>query len=299
MKVDINVLVIGKSGQLAQELVRTASSHFSLVCAGREDVDITCIESVKTLLEHVKPQVVVNASAYTAVDKAESEREAAFAVNETGVKNIAKACTEHDCRLLHVSTDFVFGSQSAITNEGIVPLQPDSPLAPMGIYGESKLAGERALIDVLPENSVIVRTAWVYSQFGNNFVKTMLRLMASKPELGVIYDQIGTPTWAKGLAEWLWAVAQKPEVSGVFHWTDAGAASWYDFAVAIQELALQKGLLERGIPIKPLSTSGYPTPAKRPSYSVLDKTTAEQASGLQAAHWRHQLEKMLDELVAN
>jgi len=164
------------------------------------------------------------------------------------------------------------------------------------VYGHTKLAGELAIQAQL-NNFVIVRTAWVYSTHGNNFVKTMLRLMAEKPQLGVVADQVGTPTWAYGLAQWLWAVIDKPEVSGVFHWTDAGVASWYDFAIAIQELALQNGLLKQTIPILPIPSSAYPTPAKRPSFSVMDKSSAEKTSGIAAVHWRKQLAKMLDTLA--
>ncbi len=293
----MRVLILGKSGQLAHALMHTLPQGIQATCAGRDDVDITNTESVNTLIKQYAPSVVINAAAYTAVDKAEADRDAAWAVNATGVEHIALACKTHNVRLLHVSTDFVFGSQSAVTLHGIAPLLPLSTLAPMSVYGESKLAGEQVIANVLPNNSVVVRTAWVYSPYGANFVKTMLNLMATKPELGVIYDQIGTPTNAFGLAKWLWAVANKPHVTGTHHWTDAGVASWYDFAVAIQELALQKGLLQQTIPIKPISTAQYPTPAKRPSYSVLDKTSAEAAAGLQAKHWRSELSHVLDWLA--
>jgi dTDP-4-dehydrorhamnose reductase len=144
---------------------------------------------------------------------------------------------------------------------------------------------------------VIVRTAWVYSANGNNFVKSMLRLMQEKPQLGIVYDQVGTPTWAKGLAQWLWTIAAKPEVTGTYHWTDAGVATWYDFAIAIQELGLEKGLLSNAIPVLPISTSAYPTPAKRPAFSVIDKSSAEEVSGLNTTHWRKQLSSMMDEIV--
>jgi dTDP-4-dehydrorhamnose reductase len=151
-------------------------------------------------------------------------------------------------------------------------------------------------MEILP-SSVIVRTAWVYSAHGNNFVKSMLRFMAEKPTLGIVYDQIGSPTWAAGLATWLWAVVGKPQVCGVYHWTDAGVASWYDFAEAIQELAIEKGLLKHSIPISPIPASQYPTPAERPSFSVIDKTSAELAADVKTIHWRKQLSTMMDELM--
>ena len=294
----MNILIIGQTGQLASELAACVPAWAKATFVGRPECDLTHAASIQATFAAVKPSVVINASAYTAVDKAESEPEAAYAVNSDGVKNIAQACKQVGARLLHVSTDFVFGNRSALTADGIAPLLPDSPLEPISVYGASKLAGEQHIQALLPDTSVIVRTAWVYSVFGNNFVTTMLRLMAEKPELGIITDQIGTPTWAKSLAQWLWTVVAKADVKGTFHWTDAGAASWYDFAVAIQELALEKGLLTQEIPIKAIPTASYPTPAKRPGYSVLDKTTAENAAGMLTIHWRKQLANMLDDLKA-
>lgn len=285
----MNLVIIGKNGQLAWELQKTVPRGIHLTALSSADLDITHDEAVHETLRALRPTIVVNAAAYTAVDKAESEVEPAYKVNEAGVKNLATACKALGARVIHVSTDFVFdGSQTT-------PYQPQDATHPINVYGASKLAGEQALLQRLPE-SVIVRTSWVYSAHGNNFVKTMLRLMAEKPKLGVVYDQVGTPTWANGLARWIWAVAQKPEVSGIHHWTDAGVTSWYDFAVAIQELGLAKGLLEREIPIAAIPASQYPTPAKRPSFSVMDKSSAEQVSGISAVHWRKQLAKMMDQL---
>jgi dTDP-4-dehydrorhamnose reductase len=285
----VKVLITGKGGQLAWELENTASIDHQLVLLSRKELDISDANSVKQAMVSHQPNVVINAAAYTAVDKAETEQEKAFAVNDTGAKNLATTCKEHGIRLLHVSTDFVFDGTKT------TPYQTDDAVNPLGVYGASKLAGDLAVMQILP-NSVIVRTAWVYSQHGNNFVKTMLRLMAEKPQLGIVYDQVGTPTWAAGLAKWLWAVAEKPDVSGVFHWTDAGVASWYDFAVAIQELGIEKGLLPKPIPISAIPASQYPTPAKRPSFSVIDKTSAEMAAGVKTVHWRQQLSSMMDGL---
>lgn len=285
----MKVLVTGKGGQLAWELAQTSPSQFECVCLSRQELDITNIDSINHAVERYQPSIIINAAAYTAVDKAESDKEQAYAVNETGAKNLALVCKNNNIRLLHVSTDFVFDGTKT------TPYQVDDQTNPLGIYGASKLAGDNAVIDILP-SSIIVRTAWVYSTHGNNFVKSMLRLMAEKPQLGIVYDQVGTPTWAAGLAKWCWAVIQKPEVSGLFHWTDAGVASWYDFAVAIQELAIEKGMLDLAIPISAIPASQYPTPAKRPSFSVIDKATAEAAAGVQTVHWRKQLSTMLDEL---
>jgi dTDP-4-dehydrorhamnose reductase len=285
----VKVLITGKGGQLAWELENTAGVDDQLVVLSRKELDISDADSVKKNMALHQPDLVINAAAYTAVDKAETEQDKAFAVNDTGAKNLATVCKEQHVRLLHVSTDFVFDGTKP------TPYQTNDAVNPLGVYGASKLAGDLGVMQILP-SSVIVRTAWVYSQHGNNFVKTMLRLMAEKPQLGIVYDQVGTPTWAAGLAKWLWAVAEKPEVSGVFHWTDAGVASWYDFAVAIQELGIEKGLLAKTIPISAIPASQYPTPAQRPSFSVIDKTSAETAAGVNTVHWRQQLSSMMDRL---
>lgn len=286
----MKVVITGKGGQLAWELEQLAPKGYEVISVGINELDITNESLVFDFITNTKPDLVVNAAAYTAVDQAEEDTEIAYAVNELGTKYLANACKKIKARILHVSTDFVFDGSNT------TPYQTDSAPNPINVYGASKLAGDIALRNILPETSVIVRTAWVYSVNGNNFVKSMLHLMEEKPQLGIIYDQVGTPTWAKGLAQWLWAVAEKPEVSGLYHWTDAGIASWYDFAVAIQELGIEKGLLKEAIPVLPIPTSAYPTPAKRPAFSVIDKSTAEAISGLNTVHWRKQLSTMMDGL---
>jgi dTDP-4-dehydrorhamnose reductase len=287
----MKVLITGKGGQLAWELVRLAPQAFEIISVGREQLDISNENQVVDFIDSTKPDLVINAAAYTAVDQAEKDSVTAYAVNELGIKYLAQACQKINARILHISTDFIFDG----TNTS--PYQTDTKPNPINVYGASKLAGDIELNKVLPEASVIVRTAWVYSANGNNFVKSMLRLMQEKPQLGIIYDQVGTPTWAKGLAQWLWTVAAKPEVTGTYHWTDAGVATWYDFAIAIQELALDKGLLKSAILVLPIPTSAYPTPARRPAFSVIDKTSAEEVSGLNTTHWRKQLSTMMDELL--
>jgi dTDP-4-dehydrorhamnose reductase len=288
----MKVLITGKGGQLAWELENTTGIEHQLVVLSRNELDISDTLAVKTIIALHQPDVVINAAAYTAVDTAETEKNRAFAVNDIGAKNIANACKELNVRLLHVSTDFVFDGTKT------TPYQTDDVANPLGVYGASKLAGDLGVMQILPD-SVIVRTAWVYSQHGNNFVKTMLRLMAEKSQLGIVYDQVGTPTWAAGLANWLWAVVEKPGLSGVFHWTDAGVASWYDFAIAIQELGIEKGLLTTAIPISAISASQYPTLAQRPSFSVIDKTSAEALANIKTVHWRQQLSTMMDSLRDN
>ena len=287
----MKVVITGKGGQLAWELEQLAPQAYEIISVGINELDITNESLVSEFIANTKPDLVINAAAYTAVDKAEEDVETAYAVNELGTKYLAEACKKINARILHVSTDFVFDGTST------TPYETDSIPNPINAYGASKLAGDLCLQKILPETSVIVRTAWVYSVNGNNFVKSMLRLMQEKPQLGIIYDQVGTPTWAKGLAQWLWAIAIKPEVTGIYHWTDAGIASWYDFAIAIQELGIEKGLLKGATPVLPIPTSAYPTPAKRPAFSVIDKSSAEEASGLKTTHWRKQLSEMMDELV--
>ncbi|MEL0613797.1 dTDP-4-dehydrorhamnose reductase [Marinomonas arenicola] len=287
----MKVLITGKGGQLAWELEQLAPSVFDVTCVGRSELDIANEQDVSNYIDRHQPDLVINAAAYTAVDQAERDCELAFKINETGVKNLAQACKKVNARILHVSTDFVFDGQSPL------PYQTDSKVNPVNVYGASKLAGEVQLQTILPSNSVVVRTAWVYSVHGNNFVKSMLRLMQEKSQLGIISDQIGTPTWAKGLARWLWTIADNAEVIGTYHWTDAGVASWYDFSIAIQELGVEKGLLKKNIPISPIFTAAYPTPAKRPNFSVLDKESAEAVSDLKTVHWRKQLSDMMDSLL--
>jgi dTDP-4-dehydrorhamnose reductase len=292
----MRVIVTGCSGQLGWELQQTSSNKHDVIYLTSKDLDVTNTQDILALFLAQHPDLVINAAAYTAVDKAESEEVKAYAVNELGVKHLATACKEVGAKLIHISTDFVFdGAKNT-------PYLPSDQTNPVSIYGASKLAGEQHVHNLLANDAAIVRTAWVYSQHGNNFVKTMLRLMKEKDQLGVVYDQVGTPTWAQGLAEMVWALADKMHKeekskqhnqAAIYHWTDAGVASWYDFAVAIQDIAFEKGLLEKKIPIRPIPASAYPTPAKRPSYSVLDKASAEGYSGKTTEYWRVSLEKML------
>ncbi len=281
------LVVIGKSGQLAWEIARLVPDA---VCMGRDDMDINSAEDIAAKLAALKPEAVINASAYTAVDKAESDEENAYLLNQTAVANLAKYCKSNNVFFVHVSTDYVFNGEKGS------PYTVDDAIEPQGMYGITKAAGEAEVTSVLPEASAILRTSWVYSSHGNNFVKTMLRLMAEKPQLGVIDDQIGSPTWAKGLAR-ACVEAASQRTAGVYHWSDEGVCSWYDFAIAIQQLGLEKGLLQQAVPVKPIPSSAYPTPAKRPHYSVLDKTLTRETFTSPLNHWREQLSAMMDELV--
>ena len=282
------VLVTGAGGQLGRELVRTAGQDVECVALARAQLDIADPAGIDELLAEMSPQLVINAAAYTAVDKAETEVEAARRANAEGPGQLARACAQRGIRLIHISTDFVFDGTSS------QPYTPDAPTAPLGEYGRSKLAGESAVISAQPE-ALIIRTGWVYSGFGNNFVKTMLRLMAQRDELAVVADQVGTPTWARGLAAAVWAAAARPRLSGIYHWSDAGVCSWYDFAIAISEEARALGLLDRPVAVRPIPAADYPTPAQRPSYSVLDKADSWRDFALEGVHWRRQLRTMLED----
>lgn len=284
----MKVLLTGAAGQLGWELQRTVPQGVALVAVDAAGLDITDSQAVARLVAEERPQAIINAAAYTAVDKAEAEPERARLVNAQGAAHLAQAAKAHDAFLVQLSTDFVFDGASSR------PYGPADPPGPLGVYGASKLAGEQAVQQVLGEACAIIRTAWLYSAHGHNFVKTMLRLMAERDEVRVVADQIGTPTWAHGLAAAVWQLTCR-SLPGIHHWSDAGVASWYDFAVAIQEEAVALGLLDRTIPVVPITTADYPTPARRPAYSVLDKAATWALLGGAAPHWRVQLRRMLHE----
>lgn len=294
----VKVLITGQGGQLAWELEKSCPNQIQAVCLNKEQLDICLLDDVYEACRQHSPDWIINAAAYTAVDKAETEIETAYAINHQGSENLALACKAFNAKLIHVSTDFVFDGEKT------TPYTVDDKTNPINVYGASKWQGEQSILETLPNHATIIRTAWVYSAHGNNFVKTMLRLMEEKDELGIVADQVGTPTWAKGLAELIWHIVKtsshnQAQASATLHWTDAGVASWYDFAVAIQELAFEKGMLNKTIPVRPISATSYPTPAQRPSFSVLDKSSTERATGYWTRQWRKSLSDMLDELKVN
>jgi dTDP-4-dehydrorhamnose reductase len=280
-------LITGAGGQLGTELSAMAPAGWRVAACGSADLDVTRPEMVEAVFERARPAVVFHAAAYTAVDRAEDEPERAEAVNAGGTAHVARAAERLAARLIHVSTDFVFdGAQGR-------PYTPEDRPGPLGVYGRTKLTGEREAARLTEGRALVVRTAWVYAAHGRNFPRTMLRLMRERGEVGVVSDQVGTPTWARPLARALWALAERPDLRGVHHWTDAGVASWYDFAVAIQEEALALGLLDRAVPVRPLRTTEYPSRARRPPYSVLDTTSLRRVLELPATHWRVNLRAML------
>jgi dTDP-4-dehydrorhamnose reductase len=286
----MNILVTGAEGQLGTELVRQAPACGVFVTAPLlAEMDLTNSARVEEVFAAVRPAAVINAAAYTLVDRAETESELAFAVNAAAPAHLARLCGRAGIPLVQVSTDYVFDGRKQ------APYVEDDPVAPMGVYGRSKAEGEAAVRGTLRKH-LIVRTAWLYSCHGENFVLKMLRLMRERDSLRVVADQIGTPTCARGLAQAIWRITALSAMHGIFHWTDAGTASWYDFAVAIQEEAARLGMLDRMIPIVPIRTADYPTAARRPAYSVLDKSSTWERLGYPALHWRAALRSMLEEL---
>lgn len=296
------IVIIGKSGQLAQALAKQlqAAGNENFVCLGRDDVDITSfnglLEKLSSYLaststaasaDKCEVKAIINASAYTAVDKAEEEITQSTLINATAVKNLALVAKEMNAYFLHISTDYVFsGKQNT-------PYLPASEYAPINQYGKSKMAGELAISESYADNSAILRTSWVYSEFGTNFVKSMLRLMNERDALNIVYDQIGSPTNADTLASvCLDFVGNK--VTGIHHVCDLGVTSWFDFAKAIYQFGKELGLLSKDVRIMPILSSAYPSPAKRPHYSVLDTTSTQQSlSNFELPYWQDSLYKTL------
>ena len=282
------VLISGAAGQLGRALQATAPTGTTIIAPPEADFDITDPDCVDAVTAAAKPDLVINAAAHTAVDKAETDEAAARAVNTNAVGLLAAAARHANAGFVQISTDFIFDGTAHI------PYAPDAAPNPLGVYGRTKLDGEQAARDLHP-SPLVLRTAWVYAARGNNFVHTMLRLMRERPELRVVADQVGTPTHATSLARDIWALTAD-NTTGTLHWTDAGVASWYDFAVAIAEEALPLGLLDHAITIIPIRTADYPTPARRPPFSILDKSQTWAITG-PANHWRTELRACLTELA--
>jgi dTDP-4-dehydrorhamnose reductase len=286
----LKALITGAGGQLATELLETPPSGWMVKAISEVDLDIRDLAAVRAAVRLSAPDLILNAAAYTAVDKAETDANLAFSVNRDGAAHLAEAAVEIGARFAHVSTDFVFDGHATRA------YLPDDPPAPLGVYGASKLAGEIAVAARAPE-SLILRTAWVYSPHGGNFLKTMLRVMAARGEVRVVADQIGTPTSATTLAAALWGLALAG-AKGIHHHTDAGVASWYDFAQAIAEDGHAAGRLSALPRVIPIATEDYPTPARRPAFSVLDKASTWRMLGAPAPHWRSAMRDVIARLPA-
>lgn len=286
------ILLLGVTGQVGQELQHTLAAVGDVICVGRDQVNFAQPDSIHRIIQELQPQLVINSAAYTAVDKAESEPDAAIAVNGTAPGMLAIAAEQVGAGLIHISTDYVFDGRRSS------PYQETDATNPLGAYGRSKLAGEEAIRAACPLH-LILRTAWVYGARGHgNFVKTMLRLGAEREEIRVVADQIGSPTWSRHLAEAIAHVAPhlSAETAGTYHYTNSGVASWYDFAVAIFEEARSLGFPLKVDRVVPITTAEYPTPASRPAFSVLSLQKTTDLLGTHPPHWRQGLRQMLVDL---
>jgi dTDP-4-dehydrorhamnose reductase len=282
----VSVLITGAGGQLGRALGALAPANETVLGLRHDQLDIADAPAVESLVREFRPDVLINAAGFTRVDDAETECAAAERANATGPAVLAAACRQVGAWLVQVSTDYVFDGEQNL------PYSPAAPTNPLSVYGKTKLAGEQAVTRELAEHSTVVRTSWVYAADGRNFVTTMLRLMRSRPELTVVSDQIGAPTSVSGLARVLWGLTSR-RVPGLYHWCDSGAASWYDFAVGIAEEAVSIGVLASSPPILPIAGADYPTRARRPVYSLLDKRDTERLLGITAPHWRQALREAL------
>lgn len=287
----MNILVTGANGQLGSEMCRLgAVSPNNYIFTDVAELDITDAQAVLAAVKENGIEIIVNCAAYTNVDKAESDEYTAELINAAAVANLASVMKEVDGTLFHVSTDYVFG------NEGNTPRSEDMPLNPLGVYGRTKLHGEQA-IEASGCKALIFRTAWLYSEYGNNFLKTMLRLTAERELLNVVFDQVGTPTYAGDLALAIFSIIEAGVYSGnegIYHFSNEGVCSWYDFAV---EIAAAAG--NTNCRINPCHSSEFPSPVKRPPYSVLDKTKIKKTFDIDIPHWRESMEYCIKRLKAN
>lgn len=280
----MRVLITGAGGQLGGALQRAAPDWADINAIDVEDVDLTDTAMLTARLVVEAPDLIINAAAYTAVDKAEGDEATARAINADAVATMVEAMASTGGRVVHVSTDYVFDGTSPVA------YGPDDERNPQSVYGRTKAEGE----DKLRAEDLLVRTAWVYEAGGANFVRTMIRLMNEREELGVVADQVGSPTWATGLARTIWGLIEKG-AAGTFHHSDDGATSWHGFAVAIAEEGHEVGLVQRIPVIRPIATSDYPTPAKRPAFSLLDCGKTRSLLGDRLVPWRENLRLMLKE----
>jgi dTDP-4-dehydrorhamnose reductase len=281
------ILVTGSNGQLGKELQELASAYpaYRFVFASREDLKLHHFGLVENFFVGLQPQYCINCAAYTAVDRAESEQDMAMLVNGEAVGNLAAVCKKFNTRLIHISTDYVFDGESE------KPYLPEDATGPISVYGISKLKGEELCFRENPD-AIIIRTAWVYSEFGNNFVKTMMRLMNERPEIKVVNDQIGAPTYAADLAKaCLDIIASGKWQSGIYHYSNSGKISWYDFAVAIKEMIGSDCI------VHPIPTTDYPTPAQRPKFSLLDTSKIKEVFNVNVSEWKESLQRCVRRIL--
>ena len=279
-----NILVTGSNGQLGSEIKELSVNYFySFFFTNRDNIDITSKDNIKSFCQENNINVIINCAAYTAVDKAESDIENADLINRKAVKKLALVSEELNIKLIHISTDYVFDGRN------FKPYCEEFQTNPQGIYGKTKLDGENEMRDINPKNSIIIRTSWVYSSFGNNFVKTMLRLGKEKESLGVIFDQVGTPTYARDLAKIILDII--PQINNdkveIYNYSNEGVLSWYDFAKEIMRMA------KLDCKINPIQTFEYPTPAVRPHFSLLNKSKIKKMFNIEIPYWKDSLDECL------
>ncbi|MBU1659180.1 dTDP-4-dehydrorhamnose reductase [bacterium] len=287
-----NVLVTGSNGQLGSEIRELISGADALApnkhffFTDREILDITNPHAITEFIEKNNINIIINCAAYTAVDKAETDEANANKINHLAVKYLAQISKEKNIKLIHISTDYVFDGKAHM------PYSEDGQTNPNGVYGKTKLEGERAMLEINPANSIIIRTSWVYSSYANNFVKTMLRLGKEKESLGVIFDQVGTPTYARDLAKAILEIVPniKNEKVEIYHYSNEGVLSWYDFAKEIMRMS------KSTCQVNPIETKEYPTPAKRPNYSLLNKSKIKKEFNITIPYWKDSLDECLKKM---
>jgi len=282
----IKIIVTGSNGQLGSELKALASHYpeMDFVFFNRDELSIADKAALQTAFQLHQPNYFINCAAYTAVDKAEEEKELAFEINGNAVGEIAALCSRNNCRLVHISTDYVFDGLAT------APLKESDKVKPVNAYGESKLLGEQLALKNNPD-AIVIRTSWVYSSYGKNFVKTMMRLMKEKESIGVVNDQVGSPTYAADLAEAILQIITSGKwAPGIYNYSNEGVISWFDFATEI------KKLINASCIVNSITTAQFPTPAKRPAYSVLDKTKIQNTFGVQLKNWKESLQECIDKL---
>ena len=290
------VLVTGCLGQLGSAIQQNwdasqMAAGYELLPTDIDQLDLTDADDLIAYLDQLRPAIIINTAAYTRVDEAETNREVAYAVNAKAVLSLAEWCRVSGCKLIQISTDFVFDGLAA------APYTTDAQTNPLSVYGASKLDGENHVLDLLPDTGYVVRTSWLYSEHGSNFVKTVLRLMRQRSELKVVNDQIGSPTSAHTLAHCLFDLIRTEAASGVYHWCDGGEISWFEFAQEIYQQGREEGLLDGEVAVQPIAGSDYPTAATRPAYSVLDRATSLTMMGGTAETWQSALKLVLTNLA--
>ncbi|MBF0351191.1 MAG: dTDP-4-dehydrorhamnose reductase [SAR324 cluster bacterium] len=289
----MKIIIAGANGMLAQDIIKILHSYpeFNVYPHNEFELDITSVESIHNALKRIEPDVLINCAAYTQVDVAENDEKKAFLINETGVEYLAKECSEFHCKLIHFSTDFVFDGTAS------TPYKENDIAGPLSVYGKSKLAGE-IKIQQFANSYLIIRTSWLYGVNGNNFVKTMLRLARDRDLLKVVHDQTGCPTWSADLAEATLELI-KVDATGIVHFSNSGPCTWYDLARNTIDMAYESSIISRVTTIHAIPSKEYPTPARRPAYSVLDCSQYKQLTGKNPPFWKDSLKQMLLEFKSH